>query len=189
MLWDIIEPCWDLEPEKRPTAQSIYTSLQTLVGRPGVDEDLLALAFGPESYHPNNLLLEFLVLIRRSSFYLNDQLEPVFRSTEGKQLISQLKYDSNPEVVSDTGPFVDVLSTLNAARTYNRLFYIYGGSIYKLLMEDMCCLICGKNNNFKYDDPVAHIRAHLGHQPFRCTCRKCTSSDRYLPQIIPFFTS
>jgi len=151
-LWDIIEPCWNLDPSMRPSAESIYAALNSILQNRGADPKILALALTPNSFYPNPIIRELLEVVQRSGFYLNETLEPVLGSPEAEESVfSRMKSIDRPPEFEEG----------------------HGHSIYLLFLHRNVCLLCGMESSTT-DYALGHVRFDIGHRPFVCNCNECS---------------
>jgi hypothetical protein len=113
----------------------------------------------------------FITLIQKSTFCLDNRLEPTVGSEEGTRLLSQ---SEGVKLYLDS--------------------YSNWKSVYTVFVEEASnrCRICNSSKS-AYVRAVACVRSHLDHRPFACSgiegeCRRCPDTDGYVHLILPAIT-
>ncbi|CAG7846865.1 SubName: Full=Uncharacterized protein {ECO:0000313/EMBL:CCA75693.1} [Serendipita indica DSM 11827] len=129
----------------------------------------------------DHTLWPFLQSIFLSAFYQENHLEPRLGSQTGRQLatstflstynsmlgqnaLAKLRMIDNPNNDQDVW---------NAVSLYTVLYRSQADSALKPCYYCLVCMLQFPRSGM--DDMLGHVRKHLGHQPYLCSCSTCTS--------------
>jgi hypothetical protein len=121
---------------------------------PKLANNILAVAFTENAYHPNPALRALLYEVRRSSFVLYNQCEPLIADYDSLCMLAK--------IVDLPGCPSFPLASMQCS-----LFTVFvGRSEYR-------CLFCGSCKT-SLARALGCVRSHLGHRPFHCIgCDLC----------------